>query len=783
MRRFTLLLAIIVSLSFIAKAQSPPVATNDSFVPVIGELLMGSQDTTISFNLLENDYDPDEDPIKIKEIYEVSNPENVFTINDSSFLLTISGGPSVYTERMFKYRICEVDDVTSDSEWAFVNINPALSADAPVAKNDSITLVPGHNFDVNVLNNDINTSGGQLYIEIYDTVYSNGIIEVGIDWDDYNYLRQGELFYYYTIGDTNPPSLGLFDIARVYIKIATDEFYDSLNINNINALYSCFGHHFWDMPGGKGAHFYVPNGGTSISVFSNTLWIGGLDNNNELHLAAERYRQVGIDYWHGPVSDVYDIPYDSMWFYMWNLNNTVIEYHKQNWWKPDYECPHDILTWPGNGDVNNGQAAQLAPYHDADSNGIYEPLSGDWPRIRGDQALFFIFNDARDFHSESKGENLGIEIHGMAYAFDAPADSALWNTVFLHYDIINRSKTTYSDTYVSSFTDIDLGYAGDDYIGSDVQGGFYYGYNGVAIDGSGEPQAYGEHPPAMGVMILGGPNMDNDDIDNPSGGCDESINGLNFGDAIVDNERLGMTRFSYFNNGGGAATTDPQNAPEYYNFLKGFWKDNSPVMYGGNGHTLSGAVGPECKFMFPGDSDTCNWGTSGFPPNGGFNQNGYYWTEETVGNNPSDRRGLGVSGPFTFKPGDVHQLDLAFVYGRDFDGTPMSSVEVMKQRCYYLKDLFVNNPDFFSKIESQQHSELNIRLYPNPADNSIILDGIPSGEQFYYAVYDLLGNQLIYSRVSSSGNERINIRHLQPGLYIIRVYNSEQSKTLKLIKE
>ena len=42
------------------------------------------------------------------------------------------------------------------------------------------------------------------------------------------------------------------------------------------------------------------------------------------------------------------------------------------------------------------------------------------------------------------------------------------------------------------------------------------------------------------------------------------------------------------------------------------------MLYGGNAHVNSGALGPECDFMFPFDSDPCNWGTGGIPPNGGF---------------------------------------------------------------------------------------------------------------------------------------------------------------------
>jgi hypothetical protein len=62
----------------------------------------------------------------------------------------------------------------------------------------------------------------------------------------------------------------------------------------------------------------------------------------------------------------------------------------------------------------------------------------------------------------------------------------------------------------------------------------------------------------------------------------EAINGVNFGNGIVDDERFGMRRFVYHNNSGVPDyMTDPDYAPEYYNLLRGIWKDNTKMMYGG----------------------------------------------------------------------------------------------------------------------------------------------------------------------------------------------------------
>ncbi len=78
--------------------------------------------------------------------------------------------------------------------------------------------------------------------------------------------------------------------------------YAFLDINNISARFNAFGNHFWDLPGGVGAHYEYPKGSGHNSIWNLTLWLGGIDENNQLRLAAERYQQVGTDYWTGPLS-------------------------------------------------------------------------------------------------------------------------------------------------------------------------------------------------------------------------------------------------------------------------------------------------------------------------------------------------------------------------------------------------------------------------------------------------------------------------------------------------
>lgn len=549
--------------------------------------------------------------------------------------------------------------------------------------------------------------------------------------------------------------------------------YDWLDINNIRARVNSGGDMWWDLDGL--AKYFVPKEGTATSMFSSSLWIGGLDINNQLKLAAQRYRQVGIDYWTGPltidgtasVDETVCAEYDQ--FYKITraqvddfLSHTdPIDGHFVP--STDYVIPPAILDWPAHGDVQQGQSYYLAPFYDVSGDGEYDPYAGDYPYydisndlchsetptmeeelegsvtgsiladqvIKGDQTLWYVFNDKGNIHTETSGSAIGLEIRAQAFAF--ATNDVINNMTFYSYEIINRSTFELTQTYFCPWMDPDLGYAYDDFVGCDVGRGLGYCYNGVAIDGSGTPETYGAQPPAIGVDFFQGPYMDPDGYDNPSfsgdstagpsfgGNCDivtqngglrnmvylpdgvpqsiptivrsAAINGVNFGNGIIDDERYGMRRFVFHNNSGGNMG-DPQNAPQYYNYLKGIWKDNTIMQYGGTGHVPgAGTVGPECDFMFPGDSDPCNWGTRGIPPNGGFNQNGFYWTEETGDNGspnpPADRRFMQSAGPFTLKPGAVNYITVGIPWARAQVGGPWASVELLRvvdDKCQALFD-------------------------------------------------------------------------------------------------
>jgi len=567
-----------------------------------------------------------------------------------------------------------------------------------------------------------------------------------------------------------------------------------LDINNVRARINTGGDMWWDFTQSK---YEIPRGSRKTSMFAAALWIGGLDINKQLKLAAQRFRSGGVDFWTGPLTVNGTAAVDAQtcndYDRHYKITRREVEELIANRTSSGYVMPDVIKDWPARGKYS-GQTNYLAPFFDANGDYDYNPENGDYPYydlnnslcptnpdkknpdgtwkpleptmetergngnpkvkggilvdqvLKGDLTLWWVFNDKGNIHGESKGDPIGLEIRAQAFGFST--NDEINNMTFYTYEIINRSTYTLTETYFSQWVDTDLGYAFDDYVGCDVKRGLGYCYNGRATDGAGQYYAYEGNPPAIGVDFFQGPYMDPDGIDNPkfnSAGnqiCDVSINGVNFGNGIKDDERFGMRRFLYYNNSGGP-TGEPDVAMDYYNYLKGIWKDNRKMTYGGDGHgTGNLTTSIPADFMFPGDSDPWHWGTGcGADP-----IPGKIWTEETANNAPSDRRFMQSAGPFTLKPGAVNYITVGIPWAKATFGGPFASVELLRvvdDKCQALfdncfkvldgpdaPDLFVKELDkelilYITNVKgsnnfNESYKEMDVRI-PEPFTKKVIV--------------------------------------------------------------
>ena len=530
-----------------------------------------------------------------------------------------------------------------------------------------------------------------------------------------------------------------------------------LELNNVRALIHTGGDMWWDLIGN--ARYEIPKGSGKTSLFAGSLWMGGVDAQGNLKVAALRFRENGTDYWPGPLTNDNTASITAEQCAKYDQHFTITRAEVDQfvaWWitpedqkpilYPGYTIPQSIINWPAHGDVSLGQEYDLAPYVDVDGSGDYNPeQGGDYPKydvgntidcktsreekLYGDQTLWWVFNDKGNIHTETGAQSIGMEIHAQAFAF--ATNDEINDMTFYNYRLINRSTFRLTGTYFGQWVDGDLGYGQDDYVGCDVMRGLGYFYNGDEEDGPQEPiRNYGKQPPAVGIDFFEGPYQDNDGIDNHWGiGANEALNGLGYGDVvnrdgdgIIDNERFGMRRFVYHNNTGGGgpqAMTDPQTGSDYYNFLRSIWKDGTKMTYGGTGYQSGGV---ECDFMFPGNSDSLNWGTGGVIPSGcnGTTE----WSEECVGNTAYDRRSIQSAGPFTLEPGARNDITIGVVWARATNGGPYASVEKLRLVDDKAQALFencfrvLNGPDAPDVNIIELDRELIISLSNRPSSNN-----------------------------------------------------------------
>jgi hypothetical protein len=493
-----------------------------------------------------------------------------------------------------------------------------------------------------------------------------------------------------------------------------------LSVNNIRALFNTNGSHFW----GENAGFEVPKGSGKISIFTASLWLGGMDEQNNLHVAAMRYGQKGNDYWAGPFSNNSGSTatyYDKFW----RITREEVENHRLHFADEGYVAPEAITNWPAHGRAEFGETEKLAPYKNVSGNSSYTPSEGDYPLIRGDEAIFWISNDICTAHSESEGEPVGVELLCMAYAYNS-TDEALKNTIFISYVIRNQSGKLYKDFYVGFFADFDIGYAKDDYVGCDPSLNLAYGYNGKETDGNGQPEAYGANPPAQGAMFL----------------------------------NQSMSAFMYLNNNN-TPTGDPLIAPEYYNSLQAKWKDGTPLTMWNNGYDPSST--DYTKYAFSGDPET-KTGWTELTPSG----------EGSVPNVPGDRRGMLSAGPFILDAGKSICVDMAlpFAQGENY----LASVTMLKQRAQAIQE-FYNNQNYDNYcaenigIKENKPVHNQVHIYPNPSNGQFMINCDKVMENI--ELYDVLGKK-VFTVVPKKESAQLNTG-LPQGLYMYRIVLHDNS--------
>jgi hypothetical protein len=493
----------------------------------------------------------------------------------------------------------------------------------------------------------------------------------------------------------------------------------------------------------------VPKGECTSPLFSSSIWMAAKQG-QDYHVAAVNYGQAGYDFYPGPL-DPNDGSYDSMMFEkfnrVWKINKSEVQEHINYFKKQGYvlesQIPEAIWNWPGDRDGS----VHIAPFVDQNKNGSYEPNLGDYPKVPGDQCIYWIMNDNGGLHEESGGLPLGVEIHGMAYAYVCSnpknqEDEAVNYTTFFRYTVINQSNTDYEEVLFGKLVDGDLGNYSDDAVGCHVTENLAYVYNGDSLDEG--PSGYGDFPPMLSVKTLSAPSYFDDKIDNDNDGLIDEMD-----------ERRFMGSFLYYDND----FTDygnPQLPEHYYNYLNGVFKNDSCIKTPDNTCT---------KYHYSGGTDP------------DYSKN---WTMQTSGLVPSDRRMAMGSFPFELDSKDTVVFEYAMIYSRDESQRNqlpknLRYVEAIEE-WYYSEE----TPECFFNLSAdvrQLSGKLNV--FPNPSIGEVTVQSSKNIQRI--DVTDIHGRILISIRPNSKTHESILfLKDLQAGSYFLTVHDETGTYTKKI---
>lgn len=499
-----------------------------------------------------------------------------------------------------------------------------------------------------------------------------------------------------------------------------------LDINNVRSRLMTGGDMWYDRGTGT-ARYEVPKGSGKNSLFAGSVWVGGYDAQNVLKVAAQQYRTQGNDYWPGPtqvdatgVNSAPDATICSDWDRFWKINKVDLiycrEFIRKNGQFPPGNQYASFKEWPATGNINAIGTSGLplnqltdaayinahrnyAPFVDVDGDGLYNPLKGDYPDVVGDQYIWWVFNDMGNVKLQTNTNAIGMEVQTSAFAYSSK--DYLNDATFIFYKLINRGTLTLLNTYMATWTDADLGYAFDDYIGCDTTRSLGILYNGKSIDGNGSATDYGSQVPMIGVDFFIGPKRRTygtlSDLKTQfpkhqlNGGIYPSSRQVG---EYYNEDTLGMTVFNYFTNGD-PNHGDPTNGLQTYRVMTGYsvlgqHLHNDQAMCSSVG-TSGYGPGPDVNFVYWGDPDKSG-----------------DWSEcQCVNNKPGDRRFVHSSGPFTLEAGGItNDIIIGACWVPNVGGCPNTSFTKIRAADDMIQDLFDNH---FKTIEGPEAPNLIVR--------------------------------------------------------------------------
>lgn len=516
---------------------------------------------------------------------------------------------------------------------------------------------------------------------------------------------------------------------------------DFININRV---------WMWTFNSGSGSQdpytgsngFYWPYdsvaGIYTTSIFADGLHIGGLISGDTV-VKANMFKDIGFQPGNILLNGEPANPADSI-FKIWKI--------RKNWKNLPPGPFRDKLEY----DYNNWPIQIGAPWVDVNNDGIYTQ-GIDSVRFYGDETLFFVYNDfdTTTYLPNWKRKAIGLEIKTIIYGYDST--NFLGDVVFKKYQIINRGDYTINDAIISYWSDDDLGFAGDDYIGGDKN--LYLGYTWNSSDSD---YVYGNPAPAVGHFVLQTPIIPGLPQDS-----------ARFNDGWKRGyKNISISSFNPCFKHAQALTHDPWNSTEAYIILNGFMNKGNPY--------INPYINQPTLFPLTGDPES---GIGWYEGDG--------WPAPTP--SPADRRFYINFGRFTIAPQDTQEFVVAIGMARG--SSAKNSVTKLKQLAFNVHRFYGN--DFITSVENESLTELPNKFklfnnYPNPFNPiTNIKFEIPNSNYVTLKVYDILGREVatLVDEVKEAGTYNVEFSSqksvFSSGIYFFTLRAGEYTETKKMM--
>ena len=422
-------------------------------------------------------------------------------------------------------------------------------------------------------------------------------------------------------------------------------------------------------------------------IYTSQIILCGENANQKLGCSSYLYN---YDYLPGPYFSLKDAPNTkeiAEFNKVWATNKTDILAHKTDFStdkKIDKKLT-SIYSWPGRGNPHFEAYNQfkikvanypLAPFHDEDQDGIYNPDQGDYPWIDPinkdvppDQLLWTMF------HSDAP--NLIAEFGITSYVYYCPENDFLHNTAFHSISVSHKDEAfgNLTKAYLGVFTDNDLGCYADDYIGCLPQKNMSFWYNMDALDGDSIGNcinnivSYKKNIPAGSLLFL------NRKLDALTPFFNQGI--ANFPDLITPNK----------------------NSFEYFNVMQGLTRNGKQV--------INPTTNQPSSHWFSGNPNDKN-----------------QWSMRTENLPEIDSRFLSSNSINTLELNKTVRLDFAYSFHHHKDSNHIQNVNLAIQNCDKIQSIYDNK---FSLVCNENKCQSDC-VWPSDTDNNgrvEYLDAIP----------------------------------------------------------